>query len=290
MRVEHLRLSPETQAAGVLRSLGLQMGVFHGGKSLCSLQSIGFKGTPNEEGVILVHKVNAQKTLFVSFILFFSQVVAFDLLVSDLPRKAKLCVGVYERKQHRGNSLHPLFWVNASAFDYRGRLRRAATHHMWSYSAAAGDCSPTHAALSPLRRTMGNPNLKEAADLVMSFADDVAAECDSVEYGFLAEADSSLAAEDARGIGAGDDADGAFGGGGVNAHVGTINKMFTQELKDIADRDPLHDLTVQVRLTSVWKYRKSPPPTDSISSNRKRISSGKYENTASLSCRNCFHA
>lgn len=33
-----------------------------------------------------------------------------------------------------------------------------------------------------------------------------------------------------------------------NAHVGTISKMFTQELTIVADRDPLHDLTVQVRL------------------------------------------
>ena len=89
------------------------------------------------------------------------QVLEFDLLISSLPRMARLCVGVYERKlhHHRGNALHPLFWVNASAFDYRGRLRRKGTHHMWSYS-AAGDCAPTHANLSPLRQTMGNPNLE----------------------------------------------------------------------------------------------------------------------------------
>ncbi len=89
--------------------------------------------------------------------------MTFALPISSLPRKAKLCVGVYERKQHRGNSVHPLFWVNAVVFDYRARLRRKGTHHMWSYS--EGDCMPTHATLSPLRQSMGNPNLKASCNL-----------------------------------------------------------------------------------------------------------------------------
>ena len=57
VKVECLKLSPETQAAGVLRSLGLQAGLFHGGRSLCPPQSVGFKGTPDEDGVIAVDRV-----------------------------------------------------------------------------------------------------------------------------------------------------------------------------------------------------------------------------------------
>ncbi len=55
--VESLRLSAETQAAGLLRSLGLQMGLFHGGKRLCPLRSVGFKGSADDDGVVLVEKV-----------------------------------------------------------------------------------------------------------------------------------------------------------------------------------------------------------------------------------------
>ena len=31
-----------------------------------------------------------------------------------------------------------------------------------------------------------------------------------------------------------------------NAHIGTIEKMFKQELTNIANKDPLYDITVQV--------------------------------------------
>ena len=42
---------------------------------------------------------------------------------------------------------------------------------------------------------------------------------------------------------------GSGGGHGIPRTVGrTITKMFTQELKMIADRDPLHDLTEQVQI------------------------------------------
>ena len=52
--------------------------------------------------------------------------------MSDLPRMAKLCAGVYERK--RGSTAHPLFWVNTTVFDYKARLKWRDTYHMWPYS------------------------------------------------------------------------------------------------------------------------------------------------------------
>ena len=45
------------------------------------------------------------------------QVFRFEIPVANLPRMAKLCVGVFEKKKN--NTQHPLFWVNAYVFDYR---------------------------------------------------------------------------------------------------------------------------------------------------------------------------
>ena len=47
------------------------------------------------------------------------QVFRFEIPVANLPRMAKLCVGVFEKKKN--NTQHPLFWVNAYVFDYRCR-------------------------------------------------------------------------------------------------------------------------------------------------------------------------
>lgn len=54
---------------------------------------------------------------------------------------------------------------------FRGKLKWRITLHMWNYS--AGGCAPTHAQLSPLRQSISNPDMKEAADIVLSFQGDL---------------------------------------------------------------------------------------------------------------------
>ncbi len=76
--------------------------------------------------------------------------------------------------------------------------------------------------------------------MVLSLCADV--ELDNIEFSMEANGGGDATTTDRK-----DMADAATDqSASVNAHVGTINKLFTQELKDIADRDPLHDLTEQV--------------------------------------------
>ncbi len=55
--VQTLKLSSEMAAVGVFRVLGIQMGLFHGGKLLCPIVTDICKATPNEEGVLEIQKV-----------------------------------------------------------------------------------------------------------------------------------------------------------------------------------------------------------------------------------------
>ncbi len=83
----------------------------------------------------------------------------------------------------------------------------------------------------------------------MSFAEDV--ESENVEYRCCVDVDLQENGGCVGDYGSEGDLGAGGGGGGANAHVGTINKLFTQELKVIADRDPLHDLTEQVHVILV---------------------------------------
>jgi hypothetical protein len=88
------------------------------------------------------------------------QTFEFDISIHHLPRNAKLCLGVCERKQY------PLFWVNSNVFDYKAKMKWKCTMHMWNYTQA---CTPTYQFLSPLRQSVSNPDMKEAASVVVSF-------------------------------------------------------------------------------------------------------------------------
>ena len=68
----------------------------------------------------------------------------FELLISQLPRSAKICIGIYEKKRSHEN---PLFWVNTNLFDYKGKLKSHCTLHLWKYHPGSG---PTYYNLSHL--------------------------------------------------------------------------------------------------------------------------------------------
>ncbi len=92
---------------------------------------------------------------------------------------------------------------------------------------------PTHQHLSPLRQSVNNPKRKGSADLVLRVEGRERCCVEFPKHLLLAtEAEAEAASETAA----------------SKTSVNTIAKMFTQELKNIADKDPLHDLTVQVLL------------------------------------------
>ena len=66
----------------------LQIGLFHGARPLCPERTISLKNGDTE--------------------------VEFDITVSNVPRMAKLCFGLFERKKN-----NPASWVNANVFDYK---------------------------------------------------------------------------------------------------------------------------------------------------------------------------
>lgn len=87
--------------------MGVQLGIFHGNKLLCPTMFVSINNSPDQEGAIPIQ-----------------QSVQFDILVSNLPRMAKLCVGIFEKKK---GSINPIFFVNTNIFDYKARLKWKAT-------------------------------------------------------------------------------------------------------------------------------------------------------------------
>ena len=109
---------------------------------------------------------------------------------------------------------------------------------MWNYS--PGGSMPTHHNLSPLRQCICNAKIKEAADIVLTF--------DSFNHSHqvvhFPNTWSDLEEEVSR-----------MANTGANSNynsLGKIKKMYSQEVRKIAKRDPLHDLTVQVCEILEW--------------------------------------
>ena len=103
--------------------LDLQIGLFHGAQLLCPFKTISIKNN----GEVHVE-------------------VEFEITLANIPRMAKICFGLFEKRK---NTFQPYSWVNFSVFDYKAKLRKRDTLHMWKYF--LNDVMPTHEMLSPLR-------------------------------------------------------------------------------------------------------------------------------------------
>lgn len=73
--------------------LDLQIGLYHGGRPLCPLKTVPIKSNG---------EVHAE--------------VEFDITLSNIPRMAKLCFGLFEKRK---NTQQPCSWVNCTVFDYK---------------------------------------------------------------------------------------------------------------------------------------------------------------------------
>ena len=77
-----------TTDSGTYSKYDLQIGLFHGARLLCPLKTVSLKNLDME--------------------------VEFDITVSNLPRMAKLCFGLFEKRKN-----NPSSWVNTNVFDYK---------------------------------------------------------------------------------------------------------------------------------------------------------------------------
>ncbi|KAJ8980774.1 hypothetical protein NQ317_016025 [Molorchus minor] len=108
--------------------VGIQAGIFHGGKSLCQSQR-AFDNPIDDK-----YESKIGVTL------------NFDIQVCNIPRNAKLCFVVFEvSKPAKGTKprkikdiskdiVNPIAWANTSIYDFKGQLKSGAmTLYMWAY-------------------------------------------------------------------------------------------------------------------------------------------------------------
>lgn len=98
--------------------IGVQAGLFHGGRTLCDKQKTFEKIVPDTGSAEWFHTLK------------------FDIKVQNIPRSARLCVVVYETaknaKHVRARRLkdtqkelfiNPIAWVNTTVYDYKNQLK-----------------------------------------------------------------------------------------------------------------------------------------------------------------------
>ncbi|CAG9760506.1 unnamed protein product [Ceutorhynchus assimilis] len=138
--------------------LGIQVGLFHGGKPLCQPMKTEEKSVSEKCEVT------------------FDIPLEFDIQVCNIPRNAKLCFVVYEISKYRTKSrkpkdpkdsqINPIAWANTSVYDYKGQLRTGAmTLYMWTYA----EDLLSDEVLHPLGTVVSNPNTAYSTALTMVF-------------------------------------------------------------------------------------------------------------------------
>lgn len=145
--------------------VGIQVGLFHGGKSLCEPQK------------------TSQISLLPDGCAEWDEVVKFDIMVYNVPRMARLCLVVYEvsksskggtggsgttrRRAKDGNKFNPIAWVNTTVFDYKNQLKTGAmTLYTWTYA----EDSQSDDWLHPLGTVESNPRTDERAAIMLSIS------------------------------------------------------------------------------------------------------------------------
>lgn len=144
--------------------VGIQAGLFHGGKSLCEPQKTSTIALP----------VDGCAT--------WEEVLKFETMVYNVPRMARLCLVVYEvvknskgssssggtarrRPKDKMYSVNPIAWVNTMVFDYKHQLKTGAmTLYTWTYA----EDSQSDELLHPLGTVESNPRTDERAAIMLS--------------------------------------------------------------------------------------------------------------------------
>uniref|UniRef100_A0A182QT80 phosphatidylinositol 3-kinase n=1 Tax=Anopheles farauti TaxID=69004 RepID=A0A182QT80_9DIPT len=131
------------------RELGVQMGLFHGGKSLCKTVRTRTVVVSGEPGVAI-----------------WNETIQFDISVSNVPRMARLCLVVYENvrtakgtgiktRRTKDGQITPIVWVNTMVYDYKNQLKAdSVTLYTWDYP----EDTSSEDILHPLGTVEPNPN------------------------------------------------------------------------------------------------------------------------------------
>ncbi|KAK0174893.1 hypothetical protein PV327_010608 [Microctonus hyperodae] len=226
-------------AANRTVEIGLQAGLFHGGKSLCESQK-------TKEIV-----VNADGSCE------WDEQLRFDISVRDIPRNARLCFVLYEiSKTSKGLKcrrlvkdskqeyfINPLCWANATIYDFKSQLKTGAmTLYTWTYV----EDMQNEDLLHPLGTVVSNPHIDRASALLITFphyGKDKSVLYPSpekiIEYAAkLRETSSDNTREVVDEIN----------------QESEMNKQQLEQLKLLADRNPLHELHEQEKKT-MWTLR-----------------------------------
>uniref|UniRef100_A0A182MDL8 phosphatidylinositol 3-kinase n=1 Tax=Anopheles culicifacies TaxID=139723 RepID=A0A182MDL8_9DIPT len=109
------------------KELGVQLGLFHGGKSLCK--------------TVRTRMVNVNSGVAV-----WNETIYLDINVSNVPRMARLCLVVYENmrtargtgirtRRTKDGQINPIAWVNTMVYDYKNQLKSdLVTLYTWDYA------------------------------------------------------------------------------------------------------------------------------------------------------------
>ncbi|XP_015605201.1 phosphatidylinositol 4,5-bisphosphate 3-kinase catalytic subunit delta isoform [Cephus cinctus] len=224
-------------AAHRVVEIGLQAGIFHGGKSLCETQKTKEK-IVSPEG-----SCEWEETL------------KFDIKVRDIPRMARLCFVLYEvSKTAKGLKsrrlvkdskqdffVNRLCWANTTIYDFKSQLKTGAmTLYTWTYA----EDMQNEDLLHPLGTVVSNPYIDSAAALMLTFPNfgkDKSVVYPSpekvVEYAEnLREPEDSSIEEELK----------------EESDANKLQQL--EQLRLLADRDPLHELHEQER-KNMWNLR-----------------------------------
>ncbi|XP_058443761.1 phosphatidylinositol 4,5-bisphosphate 3-kinase catalytic subunit beta isoform [Malaya genurostris] len=139
--------------------VGIQLGLFHGGKSLC--KSVKTK----------LVSVNKDKRAFLD------QNIVFDIDVKNVPRMARLCMVIYENvrtakgvgvraRRTEDGFMNPIAWVNTMLYDYKNQLKAGAvTLYTWAYAVDL----QSEDVLRPLGTIEPNPYRDQCSSIILSF-------------------------------------------------------------------------------------------------------------------------
>ncbi|XP_018318828.1 phosphatidylinositol 4,5-bisphosphate 3-kinase catalytic subunit delta isoform [Agrilus planipennis] len=141
--------------------IGIQVGLFHGGKSLCEPIRTP-ENTVNERCECV-----------------FDHTLTFNIQVCNIPKNGKLCFVVYEAsKSAKGGKTkkikesskepfsNPIAWANTTVYDFKNQLKTGAmTLYMWTYA----EDTLNEDAFHPLGTVVSNPNTKYATALTLIF-------------------------------------------------------------------------------------------------------------------------
>ncbi|XP_046678812.1 phosphatidylinositol 4,5-bisphosphate 3-kinase catalytic subunit delta isoform [Homalodisca vitripennis] len=209
--------------------VGIQAGLFHGGKSLCESQKTAEK---------LVSKDGDTE---------WEEDLTFDIKVCDIPRMARLCFVLYEilksskgvRSKRLKDSrqelyVNPMGWVNTTVYDFKNQLKTGAmTLYMWTTFAEE---TQSEDLLHPLGTVVSNPNVDHSTALTITFHKYHAEH--TVIYPSMEKMIEFADKQDAE----------------FMEEKPTASRSYIEHIKSIAERDPLHEMHEQERKV-IWSLR-----------------------------------